>query len=124
MSGRPGTLRAALIVRTDVGSPDIDRAADHPAAARQDIAVRALVGVLRGYQRFVSPLIPPSCRFTPSCSEYAVQALRTHGVLYGAWLTVRRLLRCAPWHPGGWDPVPPARPTQHRTADTPAEEND
>ncbi|HEY3262080.1 MAG TPA: membrane protein insertion efficiency factor YidD [Pseudonocardiaceae bacterium] len=70
-------------------------------------AVWLLVAVLRGYQRFVSPLIPPSCRFQPSCSAYAIEALQVHGPLRGSWLTVRRLLRCAPWHPGGYDPVPP-----------------
>jgi putative membrane protein insertion efficiency factor len=65
-----------------------------------------LVTSLRFYQRFVAPAIPPSCRFTPSCSSYAIEALQLHGPLRGSWLTVRRLLRCAPWHPGGYDPVP------------------
>jgi putative membrane protein insertion efficiency factor len=69
---------------------------------------------MRFYQRFVGPFIPPSCRFTPSCSQYAIEALRLHGALRGTWLTVRRLLRCAPWHPGGWDPVP-ERPTRDRS---------
>lgn len=86
-------------------------------------AARVLVVPIRFYQRFIGPLIPPSCRFTPSCSEYAVQALRTHGALRGLWLAVRRLLRCAPWHPGGWDPVPPRRDRlAGTTADTTAEE--
>lgn len=58
------------------------------------------------YQRCISPLIPPSCRFTPTCSEYAVQALRKHGPLKGLYLTVRRLLRCHPWGGSGYDPVP------------------
>jgi len=73
------------------------------------IAVWLLVAPLRVYRRFVSPLIPPSCRFTPSCSAYAVEALQVHGPVRGSWLTVRRVLRCAPWHPGGYDPVPPPR---------------
>ena len=89
-----------------------------------------LVTSLRFYQRFVSPAIPPSCRFTPSCSSYAIEALRLHGPLRGSWLTVRRLLRCAPWHPGGWDPVPPPGARQARCGctatvavpDVPAEE--
>jgi len=72
-------------------------------------AVWLLVAPLRVYRRFVSPFIPPSCRFTPSCSAYAIEALQVHGPLRGSWLTVRRLLKCAPWHPGGYDPVPPAR---------------
>lgn len=74
------------------------------------VAVRLAVAPLRGYQRFVSPFLPPSCRFHPSCSAYAIVALQRHGPLLGSWLTVRRLLRCAPWHPGGYDPVP-AEPT-------------
>lgn len=72
-------------------------------------AVWLMVALLRVYRRFISPLIPPSCRFYPSCSTYAVEALQTHGPLRGSWLTTRRLLKCAPWHPGGYDPVP-ARP--------------
>ena len=58
------------------------------------------------YQRCISPLTPPSCRFTPTCSEYAVQALRKHGPLKGLYLPVRRLLRCHPWGGSGYDPVP------------------
>ena len=58
------------------------------------------------YQRCISPLTPPSCRFTPTCSEYEVQALRKHGPLKGLYLTVRRLLRCHPWGGSGYDPVP------------------
>lgn len=66
-----------------------------------------LLRAVRFYQVWISPVLPPSCRFEPSCSAYAVEALTTHGALRGTWLTVRRLLRCGPWHPGGWDPVPP-----------------
>ena len=65
--------------------------------------------LLKVYQRWVSPLLPPSCRFYPSCSAYAVEALQVHGLVRGIALTVWRLLRCAPWHPGGIDPVPPRR---------------
>ncbi len=68
-----------------------------------------LIALIRVYQRLVSPLLPPSCRFTPSCSEYAAQALHEHGPWRGAWLGLRRLLRCHPWNPGGHDPVPPAK---------------
>ncbi|MGH3438127.1 MAG: membrane protein insertion efficiency factor YidD [Sciscionella sp.] len=73
------------------------------------MVARPLIVVLRGYQRFISPLLPPSCRFYPSCSAYAVEALRVHGLLRGSWLAAWRLLKCGPWHPGGVDPVPPRR---------------
>lgn len=59
------------------------------------------------YRKIISPLLPPTCRFYPSCSAYAVEALTVHGAFRGSWLTLRRLLRCGPWHPGGLDPVPP-----------------
>ena len=65
-----------------------------------------LIGLIRGYQRFISPALPPSCRFHPSCSEYTRQALARHGAVRGTWLGIRRLLRCHPFHPGGYDPVP------------------
>ena len=58
------------------------------------------------YQRFVSPFTPPTCRFTPTCSEYARQAIAKHGPLKGAWLALRRILRCHPWGGSGYDPVP------------------
>lgn len=61
---------------------------------------------IRVYRRFISPLLPPSCRFYPSCSAYAVESLTRHGALRGLYLTVRRLLKCGPWHPGGIDEVP------------------
>lgn len=67
---------------------------------------RLLAAVIRGYQRFVSPAFPPSCRFHPSCSQYALEAITRHGALKGSWLAVRRLARCHPFHPGGFDPVP------------------
>lgn len=67
---------------------------------------RAAGGVLALYKRFVSPLLPPACRFTPTCSEYARESVLRHGVLRGAWLALRRLARCHPFNPGGFDPVP------------------
>ena len=67
---------------------------------------RTLMGAVRAYQLVLSPLLPPSCRFTPSCSAYALEALSRHGALRGTWLAVRRLARCHPWNPGGYDPVP------------------
>ena len=64
-----------------------------------------LVYLLRGYQVLISPLLPPACRFTPTCSDYAIQAVKQHGVLRGIYMAARRLLRCHPFHPGGYDPV-------------------
>ncbi|MGH3935203.1 MAG: membrane protein insertion efficiency factor YidD, partial [Pseudonocardiaceae bacterium] len=60
---------------------------------------RVLVLPLRFYRRWISPVLPPTCRFHPTCSAYAIEALTVHGAVRGSWLTVRRLLRCGPWHP-------------------------
>jgi putative membrane protein insertion efficiency factor len=75
---------------------------------RPSIVARSAVGLLRVYKRWVSPLLPPACRFTPTCSEYMAEAIHVHGAGRGLWLGVRRLSRCHPFHPGGLDPVPPA----------------
>lgn len=64
-----------------------------------------LVSVIRFYQRWVSPLLPPACRFEPTCSHYACEAIRRHGVLRGTARAVLRVLKCHPFHPGGFDPV-------------------
>ena len=66
----------------------------------------ALIFLVRGYQMAISPLLPPACRYYPSCSAYAVEALEKHGALRGAWLAARRIARCHPFRPGGYDPVP------------------
>lgn len=68
-----------------------------------------LMGLIRLYQWTLSPLLGPVCRFYPSCSAYAFEAVQTHGAVYGTYLAVRRLLRCHPWNPGGVDHVPPKR---------------
>lgn len=65
-----------------------------------------LVLPIKFYQKFISPLTPPSCRFTPTCSQYALEALRKHGPIKGLWLAIRRILRCHPWGGSGYDPVP------------------
>ncbi len=70
---------------------------------------RALVLLIRGYQAGISPLLPGACRFTPTCSEYARQAIESHGPLRGVWLALRRLLRCHPFGGAGYDPVPDRR---------------
>ena len=70
-------------------------------------AARVLLAVVRFYRTAISPALPPSCRYTPSCSAYALEALERHGAGRGSWLALRRLLRCHPFHAGGHDPVPP-----------------
>jgi putative membrane protein insertion efficiency factor len=70
------------------------------------MVARAVDIVIQGYQMLLRPLLPPACRFAPSCSEYARQVVRTHGGGRGLWLSVRRICRCHPFHPGGYDPPP------------------
>ncbi|KAB7745783.1 membrane protein insertion efficiency factor YidD [Nostocoides sp. F2B08] len=72
-----------------------------------------LIWLIKGYQLLISPLTPPSCRYYPSCSAYALTAIQRFGPIKGTWLAVRRLLRCHPWTPGGVDHVP-ERPNAHR----------
>jgi putative membrane protein insertion efficiency factor len=67
---------------------------------------RIVIAVIQGYRHMVSPLRLPSCRFMPTCSQYAVEALTEYGLVRGAWLSVVRLVKCGPWHRGGWDPIP------------------
>ncbi|MGH7583570.1 MAG: membrane protein insertion efficiency factor YidD, partial [Gemmatimonadales bacterium] len=84
------------------------RLGDTTALAEQRIGPVAwmLTVLVRGYQMFLSPILPASCRFDPSCSQYALMAIRRHGAVRGVWLAARRLARCHPWNPGGHDPVP------------------
>jgi putative membrane protein insertion efficiency factor len=70
---------------------------------------RAILLLLRIYRLAISPLLPPSCRFYPNCSQYAGEAIERHGVYSGALLALKRIARCHPWHPGGFDPVPGQR---------------
>ncbi|KPP98422.1 MAG: membrane protein insertion efficiency factor YidD [Bacteroidetes bacterium HLUCCA01] len=65
-----------------------------------------LKALVRAYQLMISPYFPPSCRYTPTCSHYAIQALDKHGALKGSWLAIKRIGRCHPWSDGGYDPVP------------------
>lgn len=81
-----------------------------PAAPRRSPGVAAALWLLRGYQLLVSPLLGRNCRYLPTCSEYAREALETHGLWRGGWLVLRRLARCHPWGGQGYDPVPPAKP--------------
>ena len=88
-------------------APDTVTVNARPRVSR--LVAAPFVFAIRLYQRFISPLTPPSCRYYPSCSEYAVVAIQRHGLLRGGWLAVRRIGRCHPWTRGGVDHVPPAR---------------
>ncbi len=72
----------------------------------RSIPKRILLGLIRFYQIFISPLFPPSCRFTPTCSHYTYEAIMKYGVIKGGWLGAKRIARCHPFNPGGYDPVP------------------
>jgi putative membrane protein insertion efficiency factor len=96
---------------------------DDRQAGRPSLPQRALLSLITAYQRWVSPTLPVvtlgacACRFAPSCSHYAAEAVATHGVIRGTWLAICRLAKCGPWHPGGLDPVPPAaKPPLHCVA--------
>lgn len=78
-------------------------------STRAPITAWPLIALVRLYQVTLRPFMGGHCRFQPTCSEYGLEALRTHGALRGGWLTARRILRCHPWGGGGWDPVPPCR---------------
>ncbi len=86
------------------------------------LPAQAVVAAIRLYQRTLSPILPAlngpgcGCRFAPSCSHYAAEAVRTHGVVVGSALALRRIAKCNPFHPGGLDPVPPAKPRCVRVA--------
>ena len=79
------------------------------ATSQMSVVARLLAALISGYRVAISPLLGARCRFYPSCSAYALEAIRAHGAGRGSWLAVRRLSRCHPFHPGGVDPVPPAR---------------
>jgi uncharacterized protein len=84
---------------------------------------RVLSLPIRAYRTLISPLLPAACRFHPSCSAYALEALEQHGAWSGSWLTLRRLSRCHPFHAGGLDPVPPAPARRHTCAGASHEES-
>lgn len=65
-----------------------------------------LIQLIRFYQKFISPMMPPTCRYQPTCSQYGIEAIQYHGIIKGTWLTIKRILRCHPFSKGGFDPVP------------------
>jgi putative membrane protein insertion efficiency factor len=79
---------------------------------------RAALTFIRFYQRAISPGLPAACRYEPTCSRYAYEAIERYGVLRGGWMATRRLLRCVPWHPGGYDPVPVPNSAERPAAQT------
>lgn len=72
----------------------------------KNLPVKGMLVMLRFYKREISPMLPPCCRYTPTCSEYAMQAVEKYGAVKGGWLAAKRILRCHPFHEGGYDPVP------------------
>ncbi len=76
-------------------------------ATTHSLGAKIGIALIRAYQLVISPLIGPRCRFTPTCSQYGIEALRTHGLIKGCWLTLKRILKCQPLCVGGYDPVPP-----------------
>ena len=87
-----------------------------PLARLRRLPARALIFVIELYRTYVSPMRLPTCRFMPTCSQYAVEALAEYGLVKGGWLTAVRLAKCGPWHRGGWDPIPERHNQLHRDA--------
>nr|WP_192907112.1 membrane protein insertion efficiency factor YidD [Glycomyces paridis] len=92
---------------THPAAPPADAAAEPLAGGGRGLAVRVAAAPVIAYRRWISPALPARCRFYPSCSAYTLEALSRHGAVRGIWLSLRRLGRCHPFHPGGYDPVPP-----------------
>src|SRR4051812_4195198 len=107
-------MSSAPPVRSDAALPPSESEQADPARRLGPLAW-LLVGLVRGYQLVISPWLGPSCRFEPSCSAYALEALRLHGALRGSWLVLRRLARCQPFCTGGYDPVPEPRRSRRRS---------
>ena len=85
------------------------------------VPARLLLAAISAYKKFLSPVLGPRCRFAPTCSSYAAEAIRTHGAARGGWLAVRRIGRCHPFNRGGHDPVPPARSTSATMGSNPVD---
>lgn len=123
-SGSDSTLGVALVVVTgseaavETASPEPEGFSSKPEGiflslwrSLSRIPSQLALGFIRFYRCFISPMLPPCCRFLPTCSGYGVEAITVHGFWKGSWLTARRILKCHPFYPGGYDPVPPAKPS-------------
>ncbi|PSL50582.1 hypothetical protein B0H94_103194 [Salsuginibacillus halophilus] len=80
---------------------------------------KTAVVIIRGYQRFISPIKPPTCRFYPTCSQYGLEAFQKHSFIKAFWLTLKRIMKCQPFHPGGVDHVPPVKTKKDRRDEPP-----
>ncbi len=80
--------------------------APKPIQAVLGFPKRGAIALVNFYRKYISPMFPPSCRYVPTCSEYAMIALQRYGFIKGSWMAIKRICRCHPWHPGGYDPVP------------------
>lgn len=121
-AGEPADLSASAAASADLPPHWLADAPDATLRPVRQAVQQALMGLVRGYQLFFSPWLGSSCRFEPTCSHYALQALAAHGAARGSLLAARRLLRCHPWCDGGLDPVPPPRgaaPSPSSTDPTP-----
>ncbi|PEB51153.1 membrane protein insertion efficiency factor YidD [Bacillus pseudomycoides] len=83
-------------------------------AEKETVMKQIFIGIIRFYQKFISPMTPPTCRFHPTCSHYGLEAFQKHGAFKGFWLTLKRILKCHPFHPGGFDPVPEKKEKEHK----------
>lgn len=122
------------MTRVQCGHQEASNLAAQPATARpasrlgrglSQLGVRAALGLIRVYQWTLSPLLGQSCRFEPSCSRYTARCIELHGLIRGSWLGLKRIARCHPFHPGGFDPPPPphgAHPGADASARTPGSE--
>lgn len=102
----PQGFREEDLYGAQVEDPDAQGGELSPIEHLARLPKRALIGFIRFYQRGISPLFPRTCRFVPSCSQYAVVAVTRYGFAKGGWMALKRLVKCGPWHPGGYDPVP------------------
>lgn len=113
--GEDGKMQGASAAEARVGRRETRRMEGAtPSSISTSLPGRLLLGTLGVYRRTISPMLPPRCRFYPSCSAYAMEAVVSHGAARGSGLALLRLLRCHPLHRGGFDPVPPARPGTSR----------